>query len=166
MRVVRRHDRDRVDRIGAPRFLLQHFGDVAVASRRVEAKLRSGRARAFRVARKHAGNDAPPAIELGRGPMRLADPHARSAADDAEAQRASEALSQLFFIHCRPFSVRSNAAAPIFAESLDVPGQIRSVARPPLASVRSEFVQSRTSIRRKLTRQRRLYYTTEILRSD
>src|SRR5881394_3561322 len=73
----------------------------------------------------------PPAIELRCATMHLADPDARSTANDADPQPTAEPLSQLFVVHRCPVEV-IRCHGPIFAEPLDIAGQIPCVAWPVL----------------------------------
>ena len=79
---------------GRSRLLRQHLGDVAVAAGGIEAQRRARRARARRIARKHAGGRAEPAVHFGGAAMHAADPGIGSAADDRQPQRAPEPLPQ------------------------------------------------------------------------
>ena len=66
MRVVGRHDRDGVDAVVAARFLVEHFRNVAVASRCIDSQRGSRDPRSRRIAGKYAGDHAPPAVQLRR----------------------------------------------------------------------------------------------------
>ena len=92
VRVVRRHDRDGVDAIGALPLAVQHFGHVAVAPRGLESHRGAGRARARGIAREDPCHGAPPAVGFCGAAMHAADPRVRPPADDREAQRPPETL--------------------------------------------------------------------------
>src|SRR2546426_285997 len=112
MRVVRGHDGDGFDAVGPCPFAIEHFRDIAVASLGGDAQRGPGTARTRRIARENAGDDAPAAVELGCRAVHVANPNARTAADDAEPERPAEALSQ--FRHRLPsfafFATRSISA--------------------------------------------------------
>ena len=93
VRIVRRHDRHRVDAVGARLFLRQHRLHVAVAARRVEAHARAGRARTRRIAGEHARDRAPPAVQLRGTAMRPADPRIGAATDDSKTQWSPETFA-------------------------------------------------------------------------
>ena len=90
VRVVRRHDRDRLDAVRALALPFEHLVDAAVAAGRIESHRRPRGARACRIAGKHAGDRLPPAVHLGGAPMHAADPGVRPSADDREAKRSPE----------------------------------------------------------------------------
>ena len=93
VRVVRRHDRDGVDGIGAQPLALEHLAEIAVAAASVEPHRGAGGSGSLGIAREHARDRAPGAVELGGAAMHLADPGVRAAPDDAEAQRSPESLA-------------------------------------------------------------------------
>ena len=86
--VVRRHDRHRLDAVGALRLGLGHFGEGAVAARRIEPELGGRRLGALRVGRQRAGDELELAVHARRQPVHRADEGALAAADHAVADRA------------------------------------------------------------------------------
>ena len=94
VRVVGRHDGDRIDAVIASCFFFDHLVDIAVAPRRVDSDRRPCGTRARRIARKNARDDMPPCVKFRGAAMHGADPHARSSADNAEAKRTPELFAQ------------------------------------------------------------------------
>src|SRR5207244_1485113 len=92
VRIVRRHDRDRLDAIRALALAFEHLCEAAVAALRIESHRRPCRARACGIAGKYAGDRAPPAIHLGGAAMHATDPRFRATADDCQAKRSAELL--------------------------------------------------------------------------
>ena len=94
VRVVGRHDGDRVDAVRPQLFLRQHLRHVAVAALGGEPHRGAGDAGASRIAGEHAGHRAPPAVHLGRAAMHAADPRVRAATDDPQPQGPAETFLQ------------------------------------------------------------------------
>src|SRR6516165_1829062 len=86
VRVVRRHDRDRLDTVGATTFALEHFLDAAVTALALESHRGPRSARARGIAREHSGDGAPPAVHLSRPAVHPTDPGVRATANDCKPQ--------------------------------------------------------------------------------
>jgi hypothetical protein len=84
MRVIRCHDRDGVDAIGALLLPRQHLVHVAIAARRIEAHGGAADTRARRIAGEHARDGMPASVVSRRyAAVHSADPGIRPATDNA-----------------------------------------------------------------------------------